>query len=278
MPRPLEFDIQNVTGVSTDEDGFTSLTHDDDGEQGGAPVPIQHWHGIWSVPLEPTSVDPNSLEPDPTQSAASLTAYEGALRHCFPLSSPAVIKNLPIGVKGETIVHNSFGAFSRYHKDGSISHSTTSTGGGADGQTVADRTTPTMHTRFGPWGRETFDATGYRIKHTGGARFALGYAGGLFPGLSSYARIEAHMFEVNAAAIALGPKGSICQSVAQVIPLVELLQSVMLAVEAVFAAAATITTATPGPSVMPAAAPAIADAQALLATALEDLATVTTIG
>ena len=281
MRSVLQFDIQNITGSSVDPDGFPSYSVDVDGERGSVPFEAQYFHGIRSCPLDPV-IDPGSGEPVPSKACPVLTAIEGGKGHGFALCDPRSIANLPNCVPGETIVFSDFGSFQRHDKDGIISDSTTTTGGGSDGQTVASQTAPTAHRRFAPWGREVFDASGYSLNHVGGGSFTVAYAGGLIPGLSSYARLKADMVEINGAAVSIGPTGALHQPVAQAQPLIVILQSMITAVAALAAGVAAITAgAGPAPVGAPASAAAalpIAAAQAAIATAMLTISTQTAIG
>lgn len=277
MPN-ADIDIVNVVGTHVDANGFLSLQPEAEGPNGAAPpYPTMHWHGLWSCPRDPV-VDPGSGRPDPSKSCSMLRWLEGSSGFSFPLHDVRTIADLPIGTPGETIVHNDFGAFSRYHEDGSITHSTTSAGGASTGQTIADRITPTGFLRFAPWGKQTFDATGFRVKHVGGARFALGYAGGLIPGLESYARIQADIVEINASAIAFGPAGVPTQPVAQAVPLVAILGTISDALVAIQVAMGTITAGSGGGPAAAAAAPQVEAAVAAIAGALVVISTQTAIG
>src|ERR1700735_2010761 len=106
--QSFQWDIHNITGSSVDGDGFQSVTVDAYGEQGSVPIPVQHMHGLWSMPIDPV-VDPGSGEPIPSRACAALVAWEGSEGHAWPLNDPRVIANLPTGVAGETIIFNDFG-------------------------------------------------------------------------------------------------------------------------------------------------------------------------
>lgn len=275
--RTLLVDIENVTGSHVDADGFLTVTCDVDGEQGSVPHEVHHLGGLWYCPLDPVT-DPNSGAPDPSQAGQALTLAEGGGAHCLLLSNPKTVKTLPIGVKGETMVFNDFGAFSRWHKDGSITHSTTTAGGASSGQTVADRILPDSFIRFAPWGRETFNMTGWRVSHVGGGALKLGTAGGLAPGLSSYFRATADMIELNGSAVHIGPTGSIIQPVAQALPLSAILTNIATALQAVQVAIGSITSISPGSAALPALIPIIETAVASIASAMTTMPTRTAIG
>jgi hypothetical protein len=271
----LDWDIYNVTGTTIDANGFPSVTIDAEGEQGSIPIPVHMLHGMWSLPLDPV-VDPGTGEPIPTKAAQVLVAWEGGVGHAFPITDVRLMAKLPLGVAGERIWASDFGSFIRQHKDGSITESTTTTGGGSDGQTVASRVMPTAFQRFAPWGRETFDATGYSLTHIGGASFEVAYAGGIFPGLDSYVRLTGSMIELNGAAISIGPTGVPHQPVAQAAPLVSILQSLLTTLEALITGVGAIPTV--GNAAAAAAVAALPAAQSAVAGALVAISTHTAVG
>lgn len=275
--QSFHWDIYNVTGSSVDADGFHSVTVDAEGEQGSVPIPVQHMHGLWSMPLDPV-VDPGSGEPIPSKACAVLVAWEGSSGHAWPVNDPRVVANLPTGVPGETILFNDFGAFIREHADGSISLSTTTTGGSPAGQTVASRVMPTGFLEFAPWGRRTFDQNGFRVTHVGGAKLSLGYAGGLVPGLSSTFLAQADIVSISGSAVSIGPSGVAQQPVAQALPLVTILADIAAALQAINAGMALITSLTPGAGPAAAAAPFVQTAAAAIASALATISTRTAIG
>lgn len=283
MQAVFELDIRNITGSRKDADGFLEYVVDCEGEQGSAPFEAIHPFGLWSCPLDPV-VDPGSGEPVPSKCCSVLTLTAGNEGFGFALTDPRVIGNLPLGVPGETIVYSAFGSFQRHKADGTVSDSTTTTGGGSDGISVFSETSPTGHRRVGPWGRETFTLTSYRLAHVGGGIFKLGYAGGLMPGGidPSYASLSAGSVRISGSVVGIGPSTAPQMPVAKVVPLVAILQNIMLAIEALAAGVGSIVaTAGPGPVGAPAAAAAaapIATAQAGLASALETLGTITAIG
>lgn len=276
MTSRLQWDIQLVCGTAVDENGFLVAQPDAYGEQGAPAFEVHHPGGLWHCPDDP-EIDPATGLPQAGKSAEMLTAIEGSLGHAWLLHDPRIVPGLPLGVKGETVVYGTSGTFHRHRADGSILDVTTSAGGDPSGQTIAQEVTPTGHRRYGPWGREVFDQTAYRVVHAGGARFSLGYAGGILPGLSSYCRLQAHMVELNGSAITIGPTGSPGMGVAKAQPLVAILQLLLAATEALSAGVAG-SVMTGGQAAAAAAAPAIAAAQVALASAVATIATQTAIG
>jgi len=282
-----DFDLVCVTGSSLDADGFPTLTHDAEGDEpGGAQPPgappfEQHsWLGLWATPLDPVTDSGGQL--DTSQSCTALKCMEGGKGHIWACEDPRVVSNLiPAPAPGETIVHNCFGAYSRYRADGSIFHATTTTGGGKDGTSIYSCVTPTGFVRASPFGTERFGSfgpwTGYSLNVLGGARMTLGSAGGVIPGMSSYVRFQSHMFEINASAIAIGPEGAPAAPVAKAMETVAVLGTLATALNALAVAMAGFTGTGTFPGLL-AATSAIATAQSAVGTALQTISTQTAIG
>lgn len=282
----IAFDIAAVVGTNIDADGFDEIQHDAEGEQkAGAPSnQAHHFFGSWGRALDPVTEPAKEGavgQPDPSKTSQVLVGYEGSSGHSWAMEDPRLINVLPTPGKGEHLTYSFSGCFTRHHIDGSISHATTDAGG-FGGQTVAQRITPTSFMRFAPWGRETFDATGYRLTHAGGARFSMGFLSGLpapLDGGISYARVQADTIELNGAAIHIGPTASIVQPVAQAAPLVVVLNAIGVAMTALAAVTSTLVPAS-GATVgqTGAAAAAVTAAGVLIAQALLTISTQTAIG
>lgn len=89
--------------------------------------------------------------------------------------------------------------------DGTIAAITTDTNTAA-GNTVYWRVTPKEERFHAPWGKRWLDASGYHVRHVGGAAFDLGAAGlpAPFSAFSSYALLQADMVRIDAAMLSLG--------------------------------------------------------------------------
>lgn len=238
MAHALEWDIGVAMGSSIDADGFQDTQYDAEGEDqsGAAPYETHHFFGSWGRPLDPV-VDAGG-QPDPSRGCPMLYALEGGKGHAWALEDPRIVPILPTPAPGEHITYSSAGCFTRHHVDGSISHATTDKGG-QGGFTVASRVLPTGFQRFGSFGRETFDAGGWRVKHASGAQVALGAIGGLpapLSSLGSFFRVTAGIIEINASAVTIGPTGAAGQPVAQAAPLVTVLATVAASLTAITAA------------------------------------------
>ena len=271
---PLHWDVGCAMLSAYDADGFLGIQHDAEGEgdSGLHPYEVEHIGGLVHRPLDPV-VDDSGI-PIEGQSASVLIATESTgVGHIIPLGDPRVTANLlPAAAKGETIVHSSFGQFSRYFADGSIAHCTTDKGGDPSGQTVASWVTPTSFEQHASFGQMVFDATGYRVSTLGGARLTLGYAGGLVPGLGAYARLSADMVSIEGAAVTLAPSGGIPGPVVKAEQLMVVLDTVALALTAIQASLAAPTSEGSG-----SAAP-VAAAVAQIAGALASISTLAVVG
>lgn len=277
MPR-VEWDLVNTATTSIDEDGFELSQHDADGEQGSLPFETHHPQGLWSRPFD--GVTGSDGQVDAAQSGNQLIFYLGGVGHALKLEDPRVMPNVPAPAPGETVLYGHVGCFTRFHADGSVSIATTDSGGGASGQTIAQRVTPSSFERYAPWGRETFDAMSYRIAHVGGSKLTLGYVSGPGPleGGQSYARIQAQIVEINGSMVSVGPSGADAEPVAKAQPLVDVLNSVMLALQAIQIGIAGITPTSGGGPAATAMLGAIQSAQASVSGALLAISTQTAVG
>lgn len=283
----LAFDLQNVVGISIDSDGYPQAQHNEDGEQGGPPLPILGPLGFISVPLEPEMDSQSNTEPVAAKSCVALRLTQGSRGYSLPLYDPREIAFIPNLVAGDRIWHGAKGTFVRHMADGTIATATTTAGGppkednGDAAQAVVSMVAPDGHTDFGPWGRQVFDQMSWRMTHAGGARVAFGAISGLpgpMGGSQSFARIEAKIIELNGQAVSIGPGGSPHQPVAWAMPLVTILQNMVTTMEAMVVAMGTITTVSPGAAAASSLAPVIAQLQAQIATALETISSTVALG
>jgi hypothetical protein len=282
----FSIDIQNVVGTSIDADGFQSTQWDADGENDAGVTAGQahHLFGSWGRAPDGTAestatgaAGAGSL--DPSKSAQCFVIHEGGTAHLLDLQHVPTMAIVPTPLGGEHVTYSTSGCFTRHHLDGSVSMATTDAGGGPSGQAIFFRVRPTERVYNAPWCRETYDATGMRWKHAGGARMALGYiSGGPFPAGKSYFRTQSDLVEINGAAVSIGPTGSAQQPVAQAAPLVSVLGTLVTAMQTLTAAMGTITTTTPGATAAATALPAVQAAAASVASALTTISTQTAIG
>jgi hypothetical protein len=313
MPRPLEWDIGVQIASVMDDQGFEDVQYDAEGEgaSGASPIERHHFYGLWGRALDPAlntapPGKPGNGQPDPTKGAQLLYAYEGSQGHAWTMEDPRVLAIIPIPDPGCAVfygVNPTAGAssdilgcsFVRTHSDGRISLATTSTGGGGDGQTIFEEVSRYGFVRASPWGREMFGQfaddngdvlfTGYSMQAGGGARFTLGYMGGILPGLGSTASLQADMVRVVAPVISIGPTGSVVGPVAQAEPLVGVLGAMGALAAAQSAAIVALQaeivklgggSGSAGP--VAALAALLGTAESAIGTALETIATATNIG
>lgn len=282
-----EWDLVCVTGSAIDADGFADVQYDGEGDEPGSagnqppavpPHELHQWLGLWAMPLDPATDAGGQI--DASKACTMLKAIEGGKGHAWMCEDPRVIGDLvPAPAPGETVIHNCFGAYTRYRADGSIFHATTTTGGGKDGTAVYSCISPTGFVRTSPYGTERFGSfgpwTGYSLNVLGGARLTMGSAGGVVPGMSSYVRFQAHMFEINASVVAIGPEGSEPAPVTQVLPLTAALTQITTAATALTSATATLANAAAAlvaaTQAIPGATPAVAAAGAIVQSAIGQL-------
>lgn len=279
---PFEWDILNHVSSNIDPDGFHEATGDEAGEDNSGALPGQSHHMFGSMGRAPDAVlDPSSGQPDPSKSAGLLRAYEGGTAHTWQMEHAPTMAILPSIVAGEHLTYAAAGNFTRHYLDGSIAQSTTD-GGGVDGRSVSTWIRPTYFARNAPWGTEKFDATGYRIRHVGGAARSMGYFSGGPPpigGGKAYIRDVSDIHDIVAGTITIGPPGADAEPVVKATALIEgVLAPMMDAIRALQIAMATITTTTPGATAAASVEAQIEAAQLAVGTALELVSTQSAIG
>lgn len=279
---PIHWDIGVAMLSAYDDDGWLGVQPDALGENasGVKPYEVHNPGGIVHRPLDPV-VDPVSLLPDESQAAQILVGMRGRLGVVLVLGDPRVVPNLPTAQKGETFVYGDAGQFERFHADGSISRYTTTDGGASTGQTIVEWLTPTQRDFSAPWGRETFDAMGYRLTAINGgqsiASITMGGATGLPPGLDGYMTLQAPIVEIDGN-VSIGPTGVPQFGVLQALPTTTALGALVTALNSLVA---TLSGNTIGPSFFP-GLPALTSAVAAAVAAIQSLpktcATQTSIG
>ncbi len=110
---------------------------------------------------------------------------------------------------GDTCVHAtgpSHSAQMMCKEDGSVTMVTTDDGT-ATGRSVFWQTDKDAFRGVAPWGRLTFDATGFHVRHHTGARIDLGGVGGLpapLDSMGAYVSISAPVLRLTGGAVAIG--------------------------------------------------------------------------
>ena len=232
---PIHWDMGIAVGSFYDADGHLAIQYDaegtEDGGQGGVePYEAQSIAGNIYRPSDPV-LDGNG-NPDATQSATVLFGMEGGRGHSIPLGNPAVVKNMPVALPGEHIVHGDQGSFIRFHEDGSISLFTTTAGGaptfpsGVQAESVQLILAPTGLTFSAPWGNLKYDATGLHALTKSGARLDLGGIFGLpapLDKLTSYAALQANTVTLDGSTVHCGPDTGTSSPVTSATALIEYL-------------------------------------------------------
>lgn len=259
----MKFDLYTASYSDIDPDGFVGIELDLFGEQeaGAPPAELHSPFGFLSRPLDPdVDADGNA-----TLGCQALVADEGGTRHAWLGSDPRIIPLLPSLKKGEALFYGAKGQFVRMHEDGQISLFTTDDGT-MNGNTIAMEVRPDGFRWICPWGKITFDKTGFHVLHSSGARLDLGAIGGLpspLDTLSSYVSISAAMASVEGSVVSLGTDAGATEPAAKAMTVLSVLGSLMSAVQALKTAVEEIAAAagSGGAPIAPAVAPAITAAE-----------------
>lgn len=200
----FEFRIHQASFSEVDDNGFINIQYDAFGEKkSGVPAAeAHHPFGFMSRPDDP-QVDANG---EPQFGCNVLVGYEGEQAHVWLASDPRSRLVLPVIQRGESIIFGAGGNFIRCHRDGRLSMFT-SDDGTTTGKTVAFQVKPDGFIWSAPWGKMTFDATGFHMLHSSGAAIDAGAIGGLpapLSALGSYVKLTAAMVQLEASIIANG--------------------------------------------------------------------------
>lgn len=269
----LAWDLYKATFSETDQDGFLVVQPDHYGEKngGGPPGEVHFPFGFWSNPLDPDVDSAGNVG----EGCNAFIAWEGSEPHVLLGSDPRVTPLLPNRVKGESGIYGAKGNFVRCQVDGAVTMYTTADATTA-GQVIYRRAAPNGFADVAPWGRQTFDANGWRVVTASGARFVMGGIGGLsapLGAIDSYAKLSAATVRIQGTVITLGPATGVSDAVAKATPALTSLDAIQAALTAVSALLAAMQAAivavpagtTPAPGPGPGAlAAAITAATALL--------------
>ena len=230
--------------------GFHAIQIDGLGNSGVDPFELSHPYGFAS----------RAIDPDPkTNKGCSVFWYKKGSAEGFAwlANDPRIQALLPEILPGESFQYGAKGQFIRCHPDGKISIFTTDDAT-PNGRSVYSQVAPTGFTRVAPWGRETFDANGFHVKHVSGARIDLGAIAGLpapLDALSSYFTVSAQMVRIEGATVSLGPAAGIAMTAAKSpiaqasdTALLTALQATLLGLEAVLTALGGVGGLTTSPS------------------------------
>ncbi|MEO7032735.1 MAG: hypothetical protein ABI548_02805 [Polyangiaceae bacterium] len=232
----FEFRLHQVAYSEVDANGFIGIQFDAFGEEkSGMPtVEAHHPFGFMSRPSDP-EVDSNGA---PQFGCNVLVGWEGEEAHAWVMADPRSRLVLPVLQKGETLFYGAAGNFFRCHADGRVSMFTTDDGT-PNGKTVALQIKPDGLLFSAPWGKITFDATGFHVLHSSGAAIDLGAIGGLaspLDALGTYVKLTGAMVQLEASIIANGPAAGIADAPVKTLPLVTLLGTLEANIVAVQAA------------------------------------------
>lgn len=194
-------ELAKVTWSGIDPvNGFHAVQVDVFGSRPGMdPWQLSHTYGFLSRPLD--------IGTDGRGCSAFYYRKGQSEGFAWLANDPRIQDLLPEILPGETFQYGPKGQFIRCHPDGKISIFTTDDAT-PNGKSVFQQVAPTGFTRVSPWGRETFDANGFHLKHVSGARIDLGAIAGFPPpldALNTYFTVSAAMVHIDAATVLLGP-------------------------------------------------------------------------
>lgn len=194
-------DIATVSTTSIDEKTgvlLGSLELDAEGESGADAFEMVSPYGLASRP-------PDATEKDGAQCGY---AFIGSRPYAMAFGDTRSTPLLAALKKGESMLYGYFGNFIRCKVDGTISLFTT-TDGKVDGQAqgVFMNFAPLAWQFKAPWGKQTFDATGWHLNTISGAELHLGSIVGLpapFDQLTSYIDMMASAVRIKTATLDVG--------------------------------------------------------------------------
>jgi hypothetical protein len=218
---------------------------------------VHHFLGLVARPSDP------DLGPDgqPLEGAGGLALIgrDGTDRFIIPLGDPRDLAKLPTAKKGERILYGPAANFVRLQADGGVTAFTT-TDGTLNGKSVYSQTRPDGFLFVAPWGKLSFDANGFHMLHSSGARIDAGAIGGLpapLDALGSYVKLAAASVQIEAALVAIGTAAGASDPAARATPTVAALQSINASLVAIQAALVALAAGTTNP---PAVATPVANA------------------
>jgi len=256
----MNLEYCRVVASRHDKDSFLAIMPEvyGPGSSLGA-IEVSHQYGFASRPVDMDS------------EGGACGAYygtQGAQGFAWLANDGRIQAKLPEIKAGESFQYGATGNFVRCHQDGRISLFTTDNAT-VDGRTIALTIGPDGLVFNAPWGNLKFDATGFHVLHSSGARIDLGAGSStLLPPpldkLSSYATISAAMSSVESSVVSTGSSKGVATPVARSDALLVALQAIAGALQAMQVPGAFTTTQ--GPVAPGEAEPAIAAAIAAIAT------------
>jgi hypothetical protein len=231
----ITFELGQIQFTEYDEDSEALKAQPDAG--GMAPrlasEQVHHFLGVASRPNDP-ELGPNGKPLDGSGSLA-LIGKDGTDRFIIPLGDPRDLAKLPRLKKGERMLYGPAANFARCHADGSVTTFTT-TDGTLNGKSVYAQVRPDGILWVAPWGKLSFDANGFHMLHSSGARMDAGAIGGLpspLDQLGSYFKIAAASVQIEGAIVAIGTAAGASDAAARATPTVAALAAIAGALTAI---------------------------------------------
>jgi len=203
-----QLQVGKVLGSKYDDDGFLCVQV----ETFGSSDITQGWFRLYN----PHGFQTRPLDPDNVTACQAMYWVDGTVGYAILLNDPRQQNALLQSQKGESFFHGPGGSFIRMHADGTISLFTTDDGT-TEGRGVQLQVSGKGLLFNFPYGRLTFDDTGFHVLHNSGARIDLGAIGGLpapLSALQSYVTISAAIAKVEGAAVGMGTREGSAQPVA----------------------------------------------------------------
>ncbi len=262
----MKLEYCRVVASKHDRDSFLTIIPETFGTTSSlGAIELSHPYGFASRPA------------DKDNSGGACGAFyciEGSQGYAWLANDGRIQEKLPEILVGESFQYGSTGNFVRCHNDGRISLFTTDDAT-VNGRSIALTVGPTGLLFSAPWGNLKFDATGFHVLHSSGARIDLGACGGLPPpldALSSYVTLSGALIHIEGGATNLGASSASAEPAAKATQTVLALQSVTAALTSVSAALAALG-AIPAQSPNAGAAAQITAAATAIASAASAIAT-----
>lgn len=226
----IVFEVGSAIDSDHDPDDFLTVQPDALGDSprvGG--FQLNHPYGFASRPLAAeTGSDGRVIQ---GRACTLLHGNVGNDNHAWLGGDPRVSPSLPKLKRGESCMYGPRGQFIRCHEDGAISMMATDDGT-ATGRSVVFWVQKDAFIWDAPWGRITFNADGYHLRHRSGVEVDLGAIGGLPPpldALNSYFKVKAGILQMEAAISADGAVSGISEPIAKATSLLAMLDLIQAA-------------------------------------------------
>lgn len=248
-----------VVASKFDKDSFIGVMPESFGKSGVGTIELFHTYGFASRPADM----------DASGACGMMSDADGPTGYSFLLNDGRVQSKLPEIKLGESFQYGITGAFSRIGADGVISLFTTDDTT-VNGRSIYLQVGPKGLSFVFPYGKLTFDDTGFHVLTNAGARIDLGALAAPAPldVLSSYATLSGGMVHVEGSAVHVGTSTGIPQAVALATSTVALFSALgavltALAEPGAYVSASPGSPAAPGPGLLA----AISSAETLIGSA-----------